>query len=135
MCRYCGFKVQSHKRNGGIERLADEIVDFAFYNKYITTSFIGIFIVGAKRTAFGTFGGAFKNTSATQLQTAAAKAALQSAGVKPEQVDSVNFGQVIVVGIKLNMYHSEAKFSFLIEFIIRWSFSSSTCAAALWNSH
>lgn len=84
------------------DRFADEIINFASYNKYLITRFrcIGIFIVGAKRTAFGTFGGAFKNTSATQLQTAAAKAALESAGVKPEQVDSVNFGQVIVVSIK-----------------------------------
>lgn len=55
----------------------------------------GVFIVGAKRTAFGTFGGAFKNTNATQLQTAAAKAALDAAGVKPDQVDSVNIGQVL----------------------------------------
>ncbi|XP_055609993.1 3-ketoacyl-CoA thiolase, mitochondrial [Uranotaenia lowii] len=57
----------------------------------------GIFIVGAKRTAFGTFGGAFKNTNATQLQTAAAKAALEASGVKPDQVDSVNIGQVLVL--------------------------------------
>ncbi|XP_053676836.1 3-ketoacyl-CoA thiolase, mitochondrial [Anopheles nili] len=57
----------------------------------------GVFIVAAKRTAFGTFGGAFKNTNATQLQTAAAKAALDAAGVKPEQVDSVNIGQVLVL--------------------------------------
>lgn len=55
----------------------------------------GIFIVGAKRTAFGTYGGAFKNTTATQLQTAAAKATLEAAGVKPEQVCTVNIGQVI----------------------------------------
>lgn len=55
----------------------------------------GIFIVGAKRTPFGTFGGVFKNTSATELQTLAATAALKEAGVKPEQVDSVVVGQVI----------------------------------------
>lgn len=57
----------------------------------------GIFIVGAKRTAFGTFGGAFKNTSITQLQTAACKAALAEAGVKPENVDTVNIGNVLPV--------------------------------------
>lgn len=57
----------------------------------------GVFIVAAKRTAFGTFGGAFKNTNATQLQTAAAKAALDAAGLKPDQVDSVNIGQVLVL--------------------------------------
>lgn len=57
----------------------------------------GIFIVGAKRTAFGTFGGSLKNTSATQLQVVAAKAALESAGVAPNLVDSVNIGQVLPV--------------------------------------
>lgn len=57
----------------------------------------GIFIVGAKRTAFGTFGGAFRNTSATELQTVAMSAALKEAGVAPEQVDSVVVGQVMSV--------------------------------------
>lgn len=56
----------------------------------------GIFIVGAKRTAFGTFGGSLKNTTATQLQTVANKAALVSAGVNPELVDSVIIGHVIM---------------------------------------
>ncbi|XP_063698321.1 3-ketoacyl-CoA thiolase, mitochondrial [Culicoides brevitarsis] len=55
----------------------------------------GIFIVGAKRTAFGTFGGSFKNVSATKLQTVAAKAAMESSGLRPEQIDSVNIGNVI----------------------------------------
>uniref|UniRef100_A0A336MAM4 CSON014492 protein n=1 Tax=Culicoides sonorensis TaxID=179676 RepID=A0A336MAM4_CULSO len=55
----------------------------------------GIFIVGAKRTAFGTFGGSFKNVSATQLQTVAGKAALEQAGLKPDQIDSVNIGNVL----------------------------------------
>ncbi|KAH9639039.1 hypothetical protein HF086_003570 [Spodoptera exigua] len=55
----------------------------------------GIFIVGAKRTAFGTFGGVFRNTTATELQTAATVAALKEAGVAPEKVDSVVVGQVM----------------------------------------
>ncbi|KAL4719119.1 hypothetical protein ACJJTC_012839 [Scirpophaga incertulas] len=55
----------------------------------------GIYIVGAKRTAFGTFGGVFRNTSATELQTAAAVGALKEANVAPELVDSVNVGQVM----------------------------------------
>lgn len=57
----------------------------------------GIFIVGAKRTAFGTYGGVFKNTSPTQLQTVAAKAAIASAGLRPDQIDSVNIGHVLVL--------------------------------------
>lgn len=57
----------------------------------------GVFIVGAKRTAFGTFGGTFKSVTGTQLQTHACKATLEAAGVRPDQVDSVNIGNVLVV--------------------------------------
>lgn len=56
----------------------------------------GIFIVGAKRTAFGTFGGTLKNVTGTQLQAHACKATLESAGVRPDQVDSVIIGNVLV---------------------------------------
>ncbi|XP_031847969.1 yippee interacting protein 2 [Nomia melanderi] len=59
----------------------------------ITTK--GIFIVGAKRTPFGTMGGVFTNKSATELSVVAATSALQSAGLKPEKVDSVVFGHVL----------------------------------------
>ncbi|XP_045501923.1 3-ketoacyl-CoA thiolase, mitochondrial-like [Colias croceus] len=61
----------------------------------MSVSVKGIFIVGAKRTPFGTFGGVFRNTSATELQTLAATAALKEAGVAPTQVDSVVVGQVM----------------------------------------
>ncbi|KAL4709249.1 hypothetical protein ACJJTC_010710 [Scirpophaga incertulas] len=61
----------------------------------MSTAVKGIYIVGAKRTAFGTFGGVFRNTSATELQTAAAVGALKEANVAPELVDSVNVGQVM----------------------------------------
>lgn len=103
----------------------------------IKNFFTGVFIVGAKRTAFGTFGGAFKNTSATQLQTAAAKAAIQSAGVKPEQIDSVNIGQVIVVSIEsiFSKWLWSGFYYFFLEFIFRWSFPTPACAVALWNSN
>lgn len=55
----------------------------------------GVFVVGAKRTPFGTFGGKLKGITATHLGAIASKAALESANVKPEQVNSVNFGCVI----------------------------------------
>lgn len=55
----------------------------------------GIFIVAAKRTPFGTMGGVFSKTSATDLSVAASKAAIQSAGLGPEKVDSVIFGHVM----------------------------------------
>lgn len=62
----------------------------------MATAVKGIFIVGAKRTPFGTFGGVFKNTLGSELQTIAAVAALKEAGLKPELIDSVNIGNVIV---------------------------------------
>jgi acetyl-CoA acyltransferase 2 len=53
-----------------------------------------IWIVGAKRTAFGAFGGMLKDLSATDLAVEAAKAALAQARVAPEDVDHVIFGNV-----------------------------------------
>lgn len=66
---------------------------------------LGIFIVGAKRTAFGTFGGTLKNVTATQLQAHACKATLEAAGVRPDQVDSVIIGNVLVVRIIISHFH------------------------------
>lgn len=61
----------------------------------MTSAVKGIFIVGAKRTAFGTFGGKLANASISDLQASAAKAALTSGGVKPELVDTVIIGNVL----------------------------------------
>ena len=53
-----------------------------------------IWIVGAKRTAFGTFGGALKDLTATDLAVDAAKAALAQADADPATVEHVVFGNV-----------------------------------------
>jgi acetyl-CoA acetyltransferase family protein len=53
-----------------------------------------IWIVAAKRTAFGTMGGALKDLSATDLAVEASKAALAQAGVSGEDVQHVIFGNV-----------------------------------------
>jgi acetyl-CoA acetyltransferase family protein len=53
-----------------------------------------IWIVGAKRTAFGTFGGTVKDLTATDLAVEAAKAALAQAGCDPALVEQVVFGNV-----------------------------------------
>ncbi|KAL7291316.1 hypothetical protein TKK_0014918 [Trichogramma kaykai] len=55
----------------------------------------GIFIVAAKRTPFGKFGGSFVNKNITELSVVASNAALQSANLKPENIDSVVFGNVL----------------------------------------
>ena len=54
-----------------------------------------IFIVGAKRTPFGAFGGALKHISATGLAVHATKAALAASNVDPTWVDCVYIGNVI----------------------------------------
>ena len=51
--------------------------------------------LAAKRTPFGTYGGALKDVSATDMAVHAAKAALKQSGVKPEDVDNVVFGNVM----------------------------------------
>jgi acetyl-CoA acyltransferase 2 len=54
-----------------------------------------VLFVSAKRTAFGAFGGAFKDLRATDLGTYAAQAALAQAGFAPEAIDEVFFGNVV----------------------------------------
>jgi acetyl-CoA C-acetyltransferase/acetyl-CoA acyltransferase 2 len=54
-----------------------------------------IVIVGAKRTAFGTMGGALKGMSATDLAVHAAKAALAQSGVAASDVSHVIVGNVM----------------------------------------
>ncbi|HLV61522.1 MAG TPA: acetyl-CoA C-acetyltransferase, partial [Fredinandcohnia sp.] len=53
-----------------------------------------IVFLAAKRTPFGTFGGALKDLTATDLAVVAAKAALEQSGVAPEDVDHVVVGNV-----------------------------------------
>jgi len=53
-----------------------------------------IYIVAAKRTPFGTFGGTLKKHSATDLGVLAAKAALEAGGVDPSIIDAVCIGNV-----------------------------------------
>ena len=54
-----------------------------------------VFIVAAKRTPFGTFGGKLRDKTATILGVHSSKAALESASIDPATVDSVIFGNVI----------------------------------------
>jgi len=55
----------------------------------------GVFIVGAKRTPFGAFGGALAKKTPTDLQTVAANAAIAQAGLDAKHIDSVVVGNVI----------------------------------------
>ncbi|MEQ2161326.1 hypothetical protein GOODEAATRI_008595 [Goodea atripinnis] len=54
-----------------------------------------VFIVAAKRTPFGTYGGVLKDHSATDLAEHAAKAALTAGAVPPELINSIIIGNVM----------------------------------------
>ena len=54
-----------------------------------------VVIIDGARTAFGTFGGALRDISATDLGVVAAKGALERSKVDPAQIDQVIFGNVL----------------------------------------
>src|SRR4030095_10945132 len=54
-----------------------------------------VYIVSAVRTPVGSFGGALKDFTATQLGAIAIKEAVKRAGLQPEQVQEVLFGCVL----------------------------------------
>jgi len=55
----------------------------------------GVYIVAAKRTPFGKFGGKLKDLSATDLAVLTNRAALEQAKLSPEKVDTVVVGNII----------------------------------------
>lgn len=62
-----------------------------------------IVIASACRTAIGNYGGTLKGISAADLGAAVVKEAVQRAGIKPEQVDEVIFGDVLQAGLGQNV--------------------------------
>jgi acetyl-CoA C-acetyltransferase len=61
-----------------------------------------VVILSAVRTPVGKFGGAFAGTSAVDLGVAAARAAIERAGLTPDQVDEVIFGHARQAGNRPN---------------------------------
>ncbi len=61
-----------------------------------------VVIVGAARTAIGTFGGALKGLTAIDLGHVAVREALKRAGVRPEAVDEVILGNTLQAGLGQN---------------------------------
>ncbi len=54
-----------------------------------------VVIIDGARTPFGTYGGALRDTSATDLGVIAAKGALERSKVDPKRIDQVIFGNVL----------------------------------------
>ena len=61
------------------------------------------YIVGAKRSAIGTFMGSLKNVPVAEMGATVLKAALEQANVKPEMVNEVIIGNVISAGLGQNI--------------------------------
>jgi len=58
-----------------------------------------IYIISAKRTVFGAFGGSLKGLSATDLGVIASESALKEAGVAREDFGHVMFGNVMQTSV------------------------------------
>ncbi len=69
-----------------------------------------VFIISAVRTPIGSFGGALKALTATQLGAIAIKGALEKAGLAPQKVDDVLMGCVIQAGLGQAPARQAAKF-------------------------
>ena len=61
-----------------------------------------VVIVSAVRTAVGSFGGSLKDVPAVDLGAAVIKEAVKRAGIKPELVEEVVFGNVLQAGLGQN---------------------------------
>ena len=62
-----------------------------------------LYVVNCCRTAIGSFGGALKNTSATEMGAIVAKEVMKRAGVNPADIDEVMFGDVLSAGLGQNV--------------------------------
>jgi acetyl-CoA acyltransferase 2 len=54
-----------------------------------------VVILSGKRTGFGSFGGSLKDLSATELGVVSGKAAMEAAGVRPDDVQHVVYGNAL----------------------------------------
>ena len=70
-----------------------------------------VYIISAVRTPMGSFGGTLKDFSATKLGAIAIKAALEKAGVQPQQVQDVLMGCVIQSNLGQAPARQAAKFA------------------------
>lgn len=77
-----------------------------------------VYIVAAKRTAIGAFGGGLSSISATQLGATAIKAAVAQAGIKPEDVQEVIMGCVLPAGLGQAPARQAAKFAGLPNHVV-----------------
>ena len=64
---------------------------------------MNVYIVSAARTAIGTYGGTLKDVHSSELGAAAAKGAIERAGIDVKEIDETLFGQVLQGGVGQNV--------------------------------
>ncbi len=89
-----------------------------------------VYIVSAVRTPMGSFGGSLKDVSATQLGAVAIKAAVERAGLQPNQIDEVIMGCVIQAGLGQAPARQAAKFAGLSDNVIATTVNK-VCASGM----
>lgn len=77
-----------------------------------------VYIVSAVRTPMGSFGGALKDVPATKLGAIAIKAAVERAGIKPDQVNEVLMGCVIQSNLGQAPARQAARFAGLPDNVV-----------------
>src|SRR3954464_1282254 len=77
-----------------------------------------VYIVSAVRTPIGSFGGSLKDVPATRLGAAAIKAAIEKAGIKPEDVDEVLMGCVLQANLGQAPARQAARFAGLPDDVV-----------------
>jgi acetyl-CoA C-acetyltransferase len=89
-----------------------------------------VYIVSAVRTPMGSFGGSLKDVTASQLGATAIKAAVERAGLKPEQVQEVLMGSVIQANIGQAPARQAAKFAGLPDNVVATTVNK-VCASGM----
>src|SRR5437762_3339245 len=77
-----------------------------------------VYIVSAVRTPIGSFGGSLKDVPATRLGAAAIKAAIEKAGIRPEDVEEVLMGCVLQANLGQAPARQAAKFAGLPDSVV-----------------
>ncbi|MGZ3924472.1 MAG: thiolase family protein, partial [Flavisolibacter sp.] len=77
-----------------------------------------VYIISAVRTPLGSFGGALKDVPATRLGAIAIKAAVERAGIKPDQVNEVLMGCVLQANLGQAPARQAAKYSGLPDNVV-----------------
>ena len=77
-----------------------------------------VYIVSAVRTPMGSFGGGLKDVPATKLGAVAIKAAVERAGINPEQVNEVLMGCVLQANLGQAPARQAAKFAGLPDHVV-----------------